>query len=113
MESQMAKRTKPEAKKSAAKKIDAKQPVAKQPEVKQPEPEPKVERQIEEKQPEVKPSPLHVCVAENSVMSPRNNFSRRFGRGTIIDLNQEIAPGVTLRSLVRVNCFRALQGDQR
>lgn len=55
------------------------------------------------------PAPMLArCRAEVSVLSLRLEYSRRFGPGELVDLEEEIAPGVRLRTLVREDCFEEL-----
>ena len=58
---------------------------------------------------ETTPTPtLYLCVAENSVCVKSLEFGRRFGRGQIVDLDEKIGKGSSLRDHVRQNCFKPI-----
>jgi hypothetical protein len=42
---------------------------------------------------------------EAAILAPRYHFSRALGPGVRVDLNERVAPGVTLRDFVREEWF--------
>lgn len=53
------------------------------------------------------------CIAENTAQSLEHEYSRRFGRGEAVDLEEQIAPGVKLKALIREACFEELPADSQ
>lgn len=61
------------------------------------------------KKPLAKKQPvLHRCIAETSVLSVRWNYSRRFGPGQIVDLEESIGDG-KLHNIVKPGTFKPIE----
>jgi hypothetical protein len=52
---------------------------------------------------------LHVCLVETAVLAPGLEYSRAFGRGAVVDLNESVGPGIELVDLVRRDCFAPMR----
>ena len=55
---------------------------------------------------------LYRCVADNTVLSTEHEYSRRFGPGQIVDLDEPIGGGLKLRDVVRDGCFVPLEESE-
>lgn len=65
-----------------------------------------------------KPRVLYRCIAENTVVAPKHEYSRAFGPGQIVDLEESIGDDLKLRDEVRPGTFKAIEprtpeGDKR
>ncbi len=56
---------------------------------------------------------LHRSIAENTVNATRFEYSRAFGPGQIVDLEESIADGVKLRDVVRSGAFEVIDSRER
>ncbi len=56
-----------------------------------------------------KPRLLYRCIAENTVQVPAIEYSRRFGPGQIVDLEELIGGKVKLRDVIRPGTFRMIE----
>lgn len=62
-----------------------------------------------EAEPEVPDKRLHRCRVVAAVLSVEHEFSRALGPGLIVDLDEEVAPGVKFRELVNVDWFEEVK----
>ena len=53
----------------------------------------------------------HICRASIAVQSDKHEYSRAFGPGAQVDLDEMVAPGVTLAQLIagREDCFEPVE----
>lgn len=56
---------------------------------------------------EKKPT-LYRCIAENTVQIRALEYSRRFGPGQIVDLDEDVSNGSKLRDYVKYSCFEPI-----